>query len=125
MYHRASAPTTPPTATAYGGLRVADDAEDRRAALAAATAMASRRGDIGLHRDSERHWLTLADEAYRWLRDRPGLTAKESTVTEDAAAAEDVTAAEDAPAEDTAGTPEAEDAGDAPEGDAPDAGPAA
>jgi hypothetical protein len=50
---------------------LAGDAEDRRAALAAAVTIASHRGDTGLTRSDERpHWLDLADAAYRWLRNR-------------------------------------------------------
>ena len=98
---------------------MADDAENRRVALAAAAAMASSRGDIGLRADHDLHWLTLADEAYRWLSNH---NAKESTMTEDAAAAEaaeDVAAdAEGAPAEDAAEGAEPEAGEDAAEGDA-------
>ena len=47
---------------------LAEDAEDRRHALAAAVDLASRRGDIGLHHDKEPHWLALAGSAYRFLR---------------------------------------------------------
>jgi hypothetical protein len=49
------------------------DAQDRRAALAAAVDLASRRGDIGFHHDADPHWLHLADSAYRWLRSRDTL----------------------------------------------------
>ena len=103
--------------------------EDARAALAAAAAMASSRGDIGLRPDHDLHWLTLADEGYRWLKDHD--TRQEKTMTEDAAAAEaaeDLTAAEGAePAEDSAEGADAEGAEDASAGDAAaeDAGPAA
>jgi hypothetical protein len=52
----------------------AEDATDRRAALAAAVSMASHRGDIHLHHDAgDPHWLGLADSAYRWLRERDSL----------------------------------------------------
>lgn len=107
---------------------LAADAEDRRAALAAAALMASSRGDIGLHPDHDLHWLTLADEGYRWLRNHD--TRQEKTMTEDAAAAEaaeDVTPAEGAePAEEGAESEGAEAAEAAPEGaEAEDAGPAA
>lgn len=54
---------------------LAEDAEDRRHALAAAVDLASRRGDIGLHHDKEPHWLHLAEDAYRFLRSRDSLRA--------------------------------------------------
>ncbi len=49
---------------------LAADAEDRRAALAAATSLLAARGDL-----SPPEWLTHADTAYRWLRARDSLTA--------------------------------------------------
>jgi hypothetical protein len=51
---------------------LAADAEDRRAALAAAAGMASHRGDIHMRHGEDMHWLDLADEAYCWLRERNG-----------------------------------------------------
>jgi hypothetical protein len=56
---------------------LAADAADRRAALAAAVDLASHRDDVHV-RDGEAepfHWLSLADSAYRWLRDRPSVPA--------------------------------------------------
>lgn len=53
---------------------LAADAEDRRAALRAATVVASTQPDfpwIDRHAD----WLGLADHAYRWLRQRGSLRA--------------------------------------------------
>lgn len=47
---------------------LAEDATDRRAALAAAVDLTSRRGDIGPD-----DWHHLADSAYRWLRERDSL----------------------------------------------------
>jgi hypothetical protein len=49
---------------------LAADAEDRRAALNAATALLAARGDL-----SPPEWLTHATIAYRWLRSRDSLTA--------------------------------------------------
>jgi hypothetical protein len=56
---------------------LAADAADRRAALAAAVDLASHREDVHVS-DGERHpfhWLSLADSAYQWLRDRTTLHA--------------------------------------------------
>ena len=60
---------------------LAEDAEDRRAALAAAVDLASRRGDIGFHHDADPHWLHLADSAYRWLRARDSLRPVSVAIT--------------------------------------------
>jgi hypothetical protein len=58
------------------GAFLAADAEDRRAALAAAAEVASHRGDADLITPgSTSHWLALAERAYRWLRDRSTLHA--------------------------------------------------
>lgn len=55
------------------------DAADRRSALNAAVSMASHRGDVLIGESSrvrsDAHWLRLADDAYRWLRDRDTLHA--------------------------------------------------
>lgn len=48
----------------------AEDATDRRAALTAAVTLASSRGDI-----APGEWESLANLAYRWLRDRDSLHA--------------------------------------------------
>jgi hypothetical protein len=53
----------------------AADAEDRRAALAAATEVAAHRGDVGFSEGHPLHWLHLAAAAYQWLRDRSTLHA--------------------------------------------------
>jgi hypothetical protein len=69
---------------------LAADAEDRRHALAAAVELASHREDVYVRDRNEDgdaqflppehvRWLSLADEAYRWLRDRDSLHA--STIT--------------------------------------------
>lgn len=60
---------------------LAADAQDRRAALAAAVDLASRRGDIGFHHDADPHWLHLADSAYRWLRNRDTLHVVSVAIT--------------------------------------------
>jgi hypothetical protein len=58
------------------GAFLAADAEDRRAALAAAAEVASHRGDADLITvGSASHWLALAERAYWWLRDRSTLHA--------------------------------------------------
>jgi hypothetical protein len=49
---------------------LAADAEDRRHALAAAIDLTAARGDYAPH-----EWTSLADKAYRWLRDRDSLHA--------------------------------------------------
>jgi hypothetical protein len=66
---------------------LAADAADRRAALAAAVDLASHREDVhvrdGRNEDGDAqyvppehvHWLSLADSAYRWLRNRSTLHA--------------------------------------------------
>lgn len=54
---------------------LAADAEDRRAALAAAVDLASNRGDVHVSGRDPFHWLSLADDAYHWLRDRDSLHA--------------------------------------------------
>jgi hypothetical protein len=66
---------------------LAADAADRRAALAAAVDLACHRDDVHV-RDSVNedgdaqyvppehvHWLSLADAAYHWLRERPSVPA--------------------------------------------------
>jgi hypothetical protein len=53
---------------------LAADAEDRRAALHEASALAAARGDIGLV-TGEQTWIALAEAAYRFLRTRDSLRA--------------------------------------------------
>lgn len=52
-----------------------EDAIDRRAALEAATALASVHHTRGDRPATDTHWLNLADHAYRWLRERGSLRA--------------------------------------------------
>jgi hypothetical protein len=54
---------------------LAEDAADRRAALAASVELSCRR------RDDDDRWLDLADTAYRWLRDRDTLHPVSVAVT--------------------------------------------
>jgi len=58
---------------------MAEDADDRRAALAAAVIMAGRRLEVsvadGFIATGQPHWLNLATSAYRWLRQRDSLKA--------------------------------------------------
>lgn len=56
---------------------LAADAADRRAALAAAVDLASHREDVHVSAGERQpwpvHWLSLAGEAYQWLRERDSL----------------------------------------------------
>jgi hypothetical protein len=58
---------------------MAEDADDRRAALAAAVTLAGQRLEVsvadGFIATGQPHWLNLATSAYRWLRQRDSLRA--------------------------------------------------